>query len=151
VPTYGTATIYAGTTLTRSDGITIVADQTATAYDDNSGRQTAYFHAHVVSPGSHGNIPAYAFHYVDHPGQNYSAEFYNTTPFTGGQDAGPYTFVQPNDILSGEQLLTPGAELSTLAALVTKRSAKEQWVSNPTCVPNATTNGTPTREYRVFR
>jgi hypothetical protein len=151
VPTYGTATISAGTRLTGYDGITIVADQTVTAYDDNSGRQTVYFHAHVVTPGAQGNIPAYAFHYIDHPGQNWHAEFYNVTPFTGGQNAGPYTFVQQNDISIGEQTLAPAAELSTFATLLTKRSANEQWVSTPTCVPNMTTNHNPNDRVQQFQ
>ena len=151
VPTYGTATISAGTRLTGYDGITIVADQTVTAYDDNSGRQTVYFHAHVVTPGAQGNIPAYAFHYIDHPGQNWHAEFYNVTPFTGGQNAGPYTFVQQNDISTGKQTLTPTAELSTFATLLIKRSANEQWVSTPTCVPNATTDHNPNDRVRQFQ
>ena len=148
VPTYGTATISAGTTLTGSDGITLVADVTVTA---GLGHQTVYFPAHVAIPGAYGNMPTYAFHYIDHPGQNYSAEFYNITPFTGGQNAGPYTFVQKNDIIAGEKTLTATAEQSVLSALLMKMSPMEQWVSAPICPSDATASKTPGQRVSAFQ
>lgn len=145
---YGYATEYAGTVLTGDDGITIVSDQTATAYLDAGG--IAYFHAHVATPGAHGNIPAYAFHTIDHGGTYISTEFYNVTPFTGGQDAGPFTFVKPNDVHLGEQTITTGTTLATRAALTAKRSASEQWATTPFCTQHATADATPGKRVESF-
>lgn len=147
VPTYGSASISAGGTITGDDGITVVVDQSATAYTS----QRVYFRVHVATPGSHGNIPAYSFHYLDNPTGSYRAEFYNVTPFTGGQDAGPYTFVQQHDITVGEQKLTSTVEQGILATLPTKMVSNEQWVSSPICTSKAIANTAPGQRVQNFQ
>jgi hypothetical protein len=138
----------AGTTFTGSNGITIVSDQGAAAYLG----QPAYFRAHVVAPGSRGNMSVRGFYAIDKPTPSSAtiAEFYNTTAFTGGQDAGSYAFVQQNDITAGEQALTPTVKQSTLAALNAKASSNDQWASAPTCTPNATADETPGQRVQNF-
>jgi hypothetical protein len=118
----------AGTTITGTDGITLVSDQGATAFWKN----TVYFQAHVSSPGSYGNIPVGAFYSVSTHGSEY-AVLVNTTPLTGGQNAGPYSFVQQKDITAGEQALTPKATQSALAALHAQMLAGETWIEAPVC------------------
>jgi len=144
---YGYVSESVGTVLTGSDGITIVSDLAVTDYLDQGG--IAYFRAHVASPGSRGNIPAHAFQAVTYDGL-YSASFSNVTPFTGGQDAGPYTFVQQTDITAGEQALTSTVKQRTLAALNAKVPPNDQWVSTPTCTPKATADETAGQRVQSF-
>lgn len=145
---YGSVSETVGTVLTGSDGVTIVSDQAATAYIDAGG--FAYFRAHVTTPGAAGNFPSGAFHAVVRAGLN-SAEFYNVTPFTGGQDAGSYSFAQSKDIVTGEQTLTTMTTLGTLAILASKLSAEEQWAVPPACTPRATANTTPGQRVKNFQ
>jgi hypothetical protein len=145
-PAFSSVSENAGTILTGSDGITIISDQDAIAF---LGRP-AYFRAHVSSPGSYGNIPAHGFYLVVPHGLGNSAVLYNTTPFTGGHDKGPYAFVQQNDIVAGEHTVTSIVKQSTLDALNAKMAASEQWVQTPRCTKRATSDGTTGEQVQNF-
>ncbi len=145
-PAFSSVSENAGTILTGSDGITIISDQDAIAF---LGRP-AYFRAHVSSPGSYGNIPAHGFYLVVPHGLGNSAVLYNTTPFTGGHDKGPYAFVQQNDIVAGEHTVTSIVKQSTLDALNAKMAASEQWVQTPRCTKRVTSDGTPGEQVQNF-
>ncbi len=145
-PAFSFVSETAGTTLTGSDGITIISDQNAIAF---LGRP-AYFRAHVSSPGSYGNIPAHGFYLGVPHGLGNSAVLYNTTPFTGGHDKGSYAFVQQNDIAAGEHTLTSTVKQSTLDALHAKMAASEQWVQTPRCTRRATSDGTIGEQVQNF-
>jgi VCBS repeat-containing protein len=145
-PAFSSVSENAGTILTGSDGITIISDQDAIAF---LGRP-AYFRAHVSSPGSYGNIPAHGFYLVVPHGLGNSAVLYNTTPFTGGHDKGPYAFVQQNDIVAGEHTLSSIVKQSTLDALNAKMAVSEQWVQTPRCTRRATSDGTTGEQVQHF-
>jgi len=145
-PAFSYVSETAGTILTGSDGITIISDQGALAF---LGRP-AYFRAHVSSPGSYGNIPAHGFYLVVPHGLGNSAVLYNTTPFTGGHDKGPYAFVLPNDLVAGEHALTSMVKQSTLDALNAKMAGSEQWVQTPRCTWRATSDGTTGKPVQNF-
>lgn len=145
-PAFSFVSITVGTPLKGSDGITLISDQNAIAY---LGRP-AYFRAHVSTPGSYGNIPAHGFYLVVPNGLGNSAVVYNTNPFTGGQDAGPYAFVQQNDIATGEHTLALTVKQSTLGALDAKLAASEIGVQIPACTTSATADGTVGEKVQNF-
>ncbi len=121
-----------GAELTGTDGVTIVSDQSVLAFFGQPG----YFHAHVLTPGTSGNIPAYGFHssYALQGQGNSRAIFYNTTAFTGGQNAVAYTYVQRSDITSVQPVLTSTVTLGALNVLNGRLASGEQWIQSPACL-----------------
>ena len=149
---FGDLTIYAGSTITGTDGITVITDKTASLCICDPG--SVSIPAHVSSPGAYGNMPVGAFH-INASGLTiqkvrWSATFVNSTAFTGGGNGTPYTVVQQSDITAGEQALAPTVRQSALSALNAKVSSSEQWVQTPTCTTTPTTDGTVGKAVQNF-
>ncbi|WP_322480930.1 baseplate J/gp47 family protein, partial [Thermogemmatispora sp.] len=105
---HGTITFYNGTGLAQTvpkgtilavgGGISIVTDEAASMppSPDLDHRATSTVPAHVLQPGSIGNLPAGALNqYCCDEALAIQAI---SGPFTGGQDPQPYTYVQQSDI-----------------------------------------------------
>ncbi|WP_052888990.1 serine/threonine-protein kinase [Thermogemmatispora carboxidivorans] len=105
---HGTITFYNGTGLAQTvpkgtilavrEGISIVTDDTASMppSPDLDHRATSTVPAHVLQPGSIGNLPAGALNqYCCNEALAIQAI---NGPFTGGQDPQPYTYVQQSDL-----------------------------------------------------
>jgi hypothetical protein len=136
---YQYASETAGTVFKGTDGITIISDQTIIVFSGKVG----YFRAHVAFAGSRGNIAAYGFYQFipwDPGGAGFT--FYNTTPFTGGQDAQTYSVVEQSDITIAATHLQKPVQQAALASFQKAMQPGEQEVAAPRCTSATTTDAT---------
>jgi hypothetical protein len=127
--------IASGQTLTGADGVQVVTD---TGFNIAVG-QTVNVPAHAVQAGAGGNIRAYDIagtYQVTVKGVPTTTIYaQNTQPFTGGQDAHDYTFVQQSDIDNAANplvnQLTPTAQTKAQQQL----GANEQMIGSIQCNP----------------
>ena len=141
--------IQAGSLLTTKDGIQVETLAQASVPAANGeplvvGITTVA--ARAVEGGASGNIAAHALYGTqccDNKSVN-GIVAYNDAPFSGGEDASQYAFVQQSDISSAQNVLTQQAtalEHSTLAAQV---HADEQLLAgSSTCTKTLQTNDHP--------
>ena len=134
-------TIRAGSTFTGGNGVQIVTDETATiaAADPTTNPPTfgqVPVSAHVVQPGTSGNIPAYAIN-----GSCCAASVIvkNLAPFANGQDARDFTYVTRGDIQHATSALTPMLLLSEQGALSAQLHPGET-LTTPQCTPSVFSN-----------
>jgi hypothetical protein len=126
-------TIPAGETFTTQSGQTIVTDNAVTvqaAVLPEVG--IAITSAHVLQVGSAGNIAAHAI-YARCCGSAFLTAT-NTTPFTGGQDARSYSFIQSSDIHNAASDLLASLTPQATTALQQEAHVGEQLVT-PLCSP----------------
>jgi hypothetical protein len=126
-------TIPAGETFTAPDGATIVTNSAVTvqaAILPEAG--SAIVLAHLVQAGSIGNITAHSL-YTRCCGSEFITAT-NTAPFTGGQDARDYSYVQNSDIQNAATGLLGGLTPKATAALSKEGRPGEQLVT-PLCSP----------------
>lgn len=131
-------TIPAGVSFAAQNGATVVTDQVVTiqaAVPPSFG--TGITPANAVQAGSIGNIPAHAIDTRCCGSAFITAT--NVIPFTGGQDARDYTYIQSRDIRNASQDL-----LSSLTPLVTTALAKlahpGESIVTPLCNPHTTSS-----------
>jgi hypothetical protein len=137
------STISAGTSFS-VQGVTVVTDTTVTvqaAVPPSFG--TGVTAAHVIQAGAEGNIPA---HTIDTRccGSPFVIAT-NTTPFTGGQDARSYSFIQISDIHTAVTDLLAHLTPQATAALYNEARQGEQLVT-PLCTPHTTSSQDPGAE-----
>jgi len=137
-------TIPAGVTFTTQSGATIVTDKAVTvqaAVLPEVG--IAIAPAHVIQAGSAGNIPPHAIYTRCCGSQFLTAT--NATPFSGGQDARTYSFIQTSDIqnAAGDLLssLTPQATVQ-----LTKQARTGEQLVTPLCSPRIQESAEPGTE-----
>jgi hypothetical protein len=106
----------------------------------SSGGQT--FDASAEQGGSGGNIPAYDINATYYLQSDPNVTFYaqNTSPFTGGQDASDYTFVQQSDIDDAANPLQTQLTSDAQTAVQNQVRANEQLVSDIQCNPKIASN-----------
>jgi hypothetical protein len=124
-------TIPAGETFTAPDGATIVTDRAVTvqaAILPDVG--SAITPSHVVQAGNIGNIGAHSL-YARCCGSAFITAT-NTTPFTGGQDARDYSYIQGSDIQNAATGLFVNLTPQGTAALSKEARPGEQLVT-PLC------------------
>jgi hypothetical protein len=132
-------TIPAGETLTAPDGATIVTDRAVTvqaAILPEAG--SAITPAHVAQAGSRGNIPAHSL-YTRCCGSAFITAT-NATPFTGGQDARDYSYIQNSDIQNAATGLLAGLMPQAIAAL-SKEARPGEALVTPLCSPRTVSSG----------
>ncbi len=137
-------TIPAGVTFTTQSGQTIVTDtavivQAAVLPEAGS----AIASAHVIQAGSAGNIAAHTIDTRCCGSQFITAT--NTTPFSGGQDARSYSFIQSSDIHNAATDLVQSLTPQTTAALQKEIRPGEQLVT-PLCNPKTQESAEPGTE-----
>ena len=134
-------TIPGGVTFTTQSGQTIVTDNAITvqaAVLPEVG--IAITAAHVIQVGSMGNITAHAI-YTRCCGSAFLTAT-NTTPFSGGQDARSYSFIQSSDLQNAASDLLASLTPKTTAALQKEAHAGEQLVT-PLCSPRTRESAEP--------
>jgi hypothetical protein len=102
----------------------------------------AVSYAHAIQAGSQGNIPANAI-YTHCCSASVIAT--NVTPFSGGQDARDYSYVQSSDIQNATSTLLPPLTSKATAAL-TKQARIGESVVTPVCSPHTTSSAKPGSE-----
>lgn len=117
-----------GQKYTGSNGVSIIADQYAIA----SNNQLVSFRAHSAVTGTTGNLAAYAFNYLYNDGSG-DLKMYNTSAFSGGQNAGTYKFVQQGDIDAVANPLVPTLRQNAMASLRGQVLKTEQFIVAPQC------------------
>ena len=130
--------------LTSSSGVKIVIEGLGGPLIPLSG-STVDYSAYADNPGASGNIPAYdingTFVGVQDPSLILSIQ--NTQPFTGGQDASDYTFVQQSDIDTATTTLNnnlTNAVSAVQSAVQGQLASGEQFMNGVQCNPHVTSN-----------
>jgi len=137
-------TIPAGVSFTLRNQLTIVTTAPVTvqaAVDPLKGEANAP--ARAVEAGTIGNIPAHAIETRCCDSLFLTAT--NTTPFSGGQDARDYTYVQSSDIRNASQDVLSRVTPQVTAALAKQVRKGEQLVT-PLCTPHTATSREPGAE-----
>jgi hypothetical protein len=93
--------------------------------------------AHVIQAGSNGNIAAHTI-YTRCCGSEFITAT-NTSPFSGGQDARSYSFIQSSDIQNAATDLLASLTPEETAAL-NKESLKGEQLVTPLCTPRTTSS-----------
>ncbi|RAQ94690.1 serine/threonine-protein kinase [Thermogemmatispora tikiterensis] len=139
---HGTITFYNGTGLSQvvlkgtvlvvRQDISIVTDETASMAPspDLDHRTTSTVPAHVLQPGSLGNLPAGALNQYCCD-QALAIQAING-PFTGGQDPQPYTYVQRSDLDNAANPLKAGLLQQAQQQLLQQAHSGER-VVGPDC------------------
>ncbi|WP_052888989.1 hypothetical protein [Thermogemmatispora carboxidivorans] len=128
--------VLSGTTFTLQNGLKIVTDARVDLPPQPSPSQpvSRSAPAHVVQPGSVGNLPAGAISNQLCCG---ATDIYATSSaFTGGQDPQSYTFVQQSDIDSAANPLKASLAQQAQQQFQRQLRAGEQLISQPTCSTN---------------
>jgi len=128
-------TVPAGTSLTGSDGVQVITDQTASipaANPPSFGAVTVS--AHALHTGSRGNIAAYD---INQACCATAMKAVNTTPFRGGQDARDFRAVAANDLTEAATALKTTLAESMQAALQSQLQSGEALLT-PACPPTVT-------------
>jgi hypothetical protein len=131
--TFGTTTPFVA-----SNGVTFYLDAPVTipAANLQGGTVgTATGTAHAANPGSNGNIPAGAINIT-----NTFTVITNPGPFTGGQDAQHYTFIQQSDVEKAVASVQSSLLSKAQAGLKARITAGEQLVNSPQCQPSQSVN-----------
>jgi len=139
---FASQTIAAGTTLTGSDSVQVVTDQTGTIPPNIPPQDgQAHIAAHALQAGQTGNIQA-----LDINGTVSSSLFVkNLAPFSGGQNERDFATVTRDDIQRVVTSLTPHLLQSEQAALTAQLTASEA-LAPPTCTPTVTADHGPGSE-----
>ncbi len=135
-----TQTISAGTIVFDANGVAVVNEQTVTlpAFNAAVGAASMTVSAHTVNVGSAQNIPAYDFSsQLCCSGSVYVT---NAQPFTGGQDAQTFSYVQQSDIDGVEQSMNATLAQQATMALQGQVRANERPVGAPRCSPQVQSN-----------
>ncbi|WP_242527511.1 serine/threonine protein kinase [Ktedonosporobacter rubrisoli] len=98
------------------------------------GFGTTTVRAHAGTPGAAGNIPALTVNGTCCNASN-NIVVKNTQPFTGGQDAKDYIFVQQSDINSAVDPATPQLNKQASDSLKQQLQKGEQLAGEPQCTP----------------
>lgn len=136
-------TVAAGTSFT-VQGVTVVTDHMVTvqaAVLPEVG--LAITAAHVIQAGSMGNIPSHAI-YTRCCGSEFITAT-NTIPFSGGQDARSYSFIQSSDIHDAASDLLTSLTPKATVALQKEARLGEQLVT-PFCSPRTQESAEPGSE-----
>jgi hypothetical protein len=136
----------AGSVLTASNGIQIQTLAQAQIPAGNAPKQgMATVPARAIDPGAAGNIPAYALNNVQccDTGTIPGVVAENPRPFTGGQDAENYSFVQQTDIITASAPLIQQQRQAGQAALRSRLRPDEQLAGDITCTPSVRSNVAP--------
>ncbi|HEV2653611.1 MAG TPA: hypothetical protein VGT82_01575, partial [Ktedonobacteraceae bacterium] len=95
--------------------------------------------AHVTTPGGKGNIPALDLNQTC-CSANSTIFVKNLNPFTGGQDAQNYSFVQQGDVDAVANPLVNTLTKQGQEAVKGRLNAGEQIAGAPQCMPNVATD-----------
>ena len=136
-------TISAGTSFT-VQRVTVVTDNDVTvqaAVPPSFG--IGITAAHTIQAGAVGNIPAHTIDTRCCGSQFLTAT--NTTPFTGGQDARSYSFIQSSDIQNAATDLLASLTPKSTAVLNNETRPGEQLVT-PLCTPRTNSSQQPGTE-----
>lgn len=133
-------TVQAGTVIFASNGVAVVNDDTLTLppFDPAAGPNGTTDSARTVNVGNSQNIPAYALNNQLCCGG--SVYVTNTGPFSGGQDAQTYTYVQQSDIDGVTQALSASLTQQATTTLQGQVRANERPVGTPRCAPQVKSN-----------
>jgi serine/threonine protein kinase len=146
---HGTITFYNGTGLAQivpkgtilavREGISIVTDDTASMppSPDLDHRATSTVPAHVLQPGSTGNLPAGALNQYCCD-EALAIQAING-PFTGGQDPQPYTYIQQSDLDNVVNPLKAGLQQQAQQQLLQQAHSGER-VVGPDCSTSTRSN-----------
>jgi serine/threonine protein kinase len=138
-----TYTVKPGFSVVGTSGVSIVADDTVVVpvADPDRGSGQATVAAHAAPAGSTGNIKALDINQVCCvTGSTMFVK--NLAPFTGGQDAKNYRFVQQSDVDKVVKTLEPSLFEQAKSALNKQMGRDEQLTAQPQC-PTATTTSVP--------
>lgn len=143
---FSSQTVSSGTSLTGTDGIQVVIDQVAVIPAALATSPPTYGQvtvpAHVVEPGSQGNVSARD---INQACCLPSVLAQNTIAFQGGQNARDFTYVTRADIDTVVTNLTAALSQSEHAALAVQISRSEA-LATPTCTPTVTADHRPGEE-----
>jgi hypothetical protein len=140
---FSSQTVSAGTIVTSSQGVQIATDQVANIPAGNPptyGQVTVS--AHVLEPGSRGNIPAYDISQVC---CGNAILVKNTASFYGGQNERDYKVVAKGDINGVTSTVKPTLTQSMQGALQGQLKPYEQLQALP-CTPTVSTDHRPGEE-----
>jgi serine/threonine protein kinase len=132
-----TQTVPAGTQLTSKSGIKVITDAEViipSANSDTRDLGTVLVPAHAIDLGPEGNIPALDIDTTCCSQYN-SIYVKNEKPFTGGQDAASYTFVQQADVDKVAKPLAERLKGQGVQKLKGQLRAGEASVGEPQCTP----------------
>ncbi|GCE07516.1 serine/threonine-protein kinase [Dictyobacter aurantiacus] len=135
-------TIQAGTILTGQDGVQVTINNTttippadaATAHTSNVAAA-----AHTINVGNNSNIKIRDINQTCCASNN-TIFVSNLSPFTGGQDAADYTFVQQGDVDAVVNPLVTSLSQQAQSDFNKQLAATEQLVGAPTCTKSVQSN-----------
>jgi serine/threonine protein kinase len=132
-------TVPKGTILAVREGISIITDDTASMppSPDLDHRATSTVPAHVLQPGSIGNLPAGALN--QYCCDEVLAIQAINGPFTGGQDPQPYTYIQRSDLDNVVNPLKAGLQQQAQQQLLQQAHSGER-VVGPDCSTSTRSN-----------
>jgi hypothetical protein len=126
--------VLSGTTFPLQNGLKITTDETVSLPPVSPGQTTSRVApAHVVQPGSAGNLPAGVISNQVCCGS--PAIFATSGPFTGGQDPQPYTYVQQSDIDGVVKPVEAGLLQQAQQDFRRQLRSGEQLVNGASCAP----------------
>ncbi len=133
-------TVTAGTVIFANNGVAVVNNDTLTLppFDPAAGPNGMTDAAHTVNVGNAQNIPAYALNNQLCCGG--SVYVTNTEPFSGGQDAQTFTYVQQGDIDGVTQTLSASLTQQASTTLRGQVRSNERPVGSPRCAPQVRSN-----------
>lgn len=133
-------TVTAGTVVFANNGIAVVNDDTLTLppFDPAAGPNGTTDSAHTVNVGNSQNIPAYALNNQLCCGG--SVYVTNTEPFSGGQDAQTFTYVQQSDIDSVTQALSASLTQQATTTLRGQVRSNERPAGSSSCASQVRSN-----------
>lgn len=133
-------TVEAGTVIFDANGLAVVNNDTITlpGLDPAEGIAGTTDNAHTINVGSKQNIPANDFHTTLCCGG--AIYVTNDNPFTGGQDAQPFTYVQQGDIDGVTQSLEATLAPQATAILQSQVRSTEKQAGSPRCAPLVDSN-----------
>jgi len=133
--------VAAGTVIAGKDGMQVVVDNNANmpAAIPSGPLGKANVASHIVNPGAKGNIPILD---INQTCCNANSTIFvkNLNPFTGGQDAQNYSFVQQGDVDVVANSLANTLTKQGQNALQGRLNAGERIAGAPQCVPNVATD-----------
>jgi hypothetical protein len=130
-------TVPAGTLLTDEQGVQVITDETAVLPAATPPLEASMtVPAHAVVAGASGNIPATAF--KTQPCCSLGITVQNAQPFSGGEDARPYSYVQQSDIDHAAATLQSTLMPQARQALEKLALSSERFAAAPRCSATTT-------------